>query len=168
MPEHIGNISSLISKKSPPPKRVPSRIEILEGRVRTLESALATLIKEVRALRAAVERLEKTPPKATPQTKPEKPQPAAPPPKTAKSKPKQPWDDPQRLAEISELADRILVSSNIESLTKAEVVSHFDVDTKLAGQTLAWMVMKKTMRMHTPEPTEDNPDPKNVFSAKSG
>ena len=162
MPDHIGNISNLITKKSPPPKRTPSRIEMLEGRVATLESALATLLEEVRALRAAVERLEKPP------TKTEKPKPAAaPPPNAAKSKPKQPWDDPQRLAEISQLADRIL-ASNIKALTKAETVERFDVDTKLAGQTLAWMVMKKMMLMQTPKPTEDNPDPKNVFSIKGG
>lgn len=166
MPDPIGNINNLITKKSPPPKRVPSRIEVLEGRVATLESALATLIEEVTALRASVERLEKPPPKATPKTKTEKPKPAdtAPPPKPTKSKAKQPWDDPQRLAEISQLADRILHENT--PLTKAETAERFNVDTKLAGQTLAWMVMKKTMLMHTPEPTEDNPDPKNIFSPK--
>ena len=171
MPDHIGDISSLITKKSPPPKRVPSRIEVLEGRVGTLESAVATLIEEVRALRASVERLEKKPLKennATPKHKTEKPQPAAaPPPKAAKNKPKQPWDDPQRLSEIESLANRIL-ASEIRALTKAETVERFDVDTKLAGQTLAWMVMKKMMQMQTPKPTQDNPDPKNVFRIKNG
>lgn len=166
MTEHMGDISNLISKRKPAPKKIPSRIEMLESRVATLESGMATLIKEVSALRAAVESLEKTPLKATPKTKPEKPKPAAPPPpKENKGKPKQPWDNPERLAEISQLADRILAANT--PLTKAETAERFDVDTKLAGQTLAWMVMQKTMLMHTPEPTEDNPDPKNVFSPKS-
>ena len=168
MSDPIGNIDNLISKKSPPPKRVPSPIEVLEGRVATLESALATLIEEVTTLRALVERLEKIPPKAeaTPKRKTEKPKPAAsPPPKAAKSKPKQPWDDPQRLAEISQLADRIL-ASQIRALTKAETVERFDVDTKLAGQTLAWMVKIGKMSMESPEPTEGDPDPKKVFRVK--
>lgn len=171
MTEHMGDISNLISKRKPAPKKNPSRIEMLESRVATLESGMATLIKELTALRAAVERLEKNPLKennATPNTKTEKPKPAAaPPPNAAKSKPKQPWDDPQRLSEIESLADRIL-ASEIRALTKAETVERFDVDTKLAGQTLAWMVMQKMMLMHTPEATEDNPDPKNVFRIKNG
>jgi len=170
----LGRLSDIAGSRVIDPDEPESeneRITALERRVSTLELLLNDVMHQL-------DKPSQTsaPPKksaSTPQRK-NKPKPQQQPPKR-KNKPspekkqpqKQPWDDPQRLAEISELADRIL-AANIETLTKAEVVSHFDVDTKLAGQTLAWMVMKKTMRMHTPEATEDNPDPKNVFRIKNG
>ena len=59
MPDPIGDISGLISKKTSKPKpKPPSRIEVLEGRVATLESALKTVLSELTALRADVERLK--------------------------------------------------------------------------------------------------------------
>ena len=79
--------------------------------------------------------------------------------------PNRPQTDSERLAEISELADRIL-ASNIDAVIKAETVEPFSVDTKLAGQTLAWMVMKGRMEMISSEPTQDDPDPKKIFRLK--
>ena len=84
----------------------------------------------------------------------------------ATQKHKQSWDDPERLTEISALADRILAETSLASLTKAETVSRFGVDSKLAGQTLAWLVMKGKMSMLSPEPTQDDPDPKKIFRLK--
>ena len=54
----IGNISNLIGKKRAKPPQPPSRIEVLEGRVVTLESALQTVLSELTALREDIQRLK--------------------------------------------------------------------------------------------------------------
>jgi len=154
------------------PESENERITALERRVSTLELLLNDVMHQLDKPSQT-----STPTKtsaSTPQRK-NKPKPQQPSPQR-KNKPspekkqpqKQPWDDPQRLAEISELADRILSDISSDGLTKAETVERFQVDSKLAGQTLAWLVATGKMKMQTPAPTQDNPDAKNVFSLKSG
>ena len=145
------------------PATESERITALEKRVATLEGLLNDVMhqlnhpKETQTKTSASTPQRETKPKQ--QSKPKsKPQP----------KPKQPWDDPERLAEISALADRILAETRLASLTKAETVARFGVDSKLAGQTLAWLVMKGKMSMESPEPTQDDPDPKKIFRLKRG
>lgn len=58
MSEQIGNISNLVQKKQSKPPTPPSRIEVVEGRVATLESALKTVLSELTALREDVDRLK--------------------------------------------------------------------------------------------------------------
>ena len=66
MPEHIGNISNLIVKKtkktSAPQPKPPSRIDMVERRVDTLESTLNTIVKELAALRETVDLLKTSAP----------------------------------------------------------------------------------------------------------
>ena len=177
----IGTLSDVAGNRATDPDAPQTerqRIEALEKRVATLELLLNDVMHhidnpkktETKTSASTPERKTKTTPKppskpksnpkqkTTPKQKPK--------PKSPKQKTPQPWDDPQRLAEISALADRILAETSLASLTKAETVSRFAVDSKLAGQTLAWLVMKGKMSMLSPEPTQDDPDPKKTFRLK--
>lgn len=169
----LGRLSDIAGSRVIDPDEPESeneRITALERRVSTLELLLNDVMHQLdkpsqtsappKTSASTPQQKNKPKPQQTPPQRKNKPSPE-------KKKPqKQPWDDPQRLAEISQLADRIL-AANIEALTKAETVDRFDVNTKLAGQTLAWMVMKGKMKMETPKPTKDDPDPKNIFSIKN-
>ena len=171
----IGTLADVAGNRSTDPDAPQTerqRIAALEKRVSTLELLLNDVMhhldnpKKTETKTSASTPERKTKPKPKQPSKPQpKPKPKSPNPK---QKPKQPWDDPQRKNDISALADRILSDPRGEALTKAEVVSHFDVNTKLAGQTLAWLVMKGKMSMESPAPTPDDPDPKKIFCLKRG
>lgn len=152
----IGRLADVVgSRRTDPdaPQTERERITALEKRVATLELLLNDVMHQLdHPQKTQTKTSASTPPR---ETKPKQPQ-----------KPKQPWDEPERLAEISALADRILAETRLASLTKAETVSRFGVDSKLAGQTLAWLVMKGKMSMESPEPTQDDPDPKKIFRLK--
>lgn len=145
----IGTLSDIAGSRREPevPQTEIERITALEKRVATLE----------RLLNDVTHQLNTTIPQPSPS--------ASTPKQKLSPQKKHPWDDPDRLAEISELVDRILASEICE-LTKAETASQFKVNTKLAGQTLAWMVKTGKMTMQKPEPTVDDPDPKIVFRVK--
>ena len=147
------------------PATESERITALEKRVATLEGLLNNVMHQLDTpQKTQTKTSASTPPR---ETKP-KPKQQSKPKSKPQPKPKQPWDDPERLAEISALADHILAETRLASLTKAETVARFGVDSKLAGQTLAWLVMKGKMSMESPEPTQDDPDPKKIFSVKRG
>ena len=146
------------------PQNESQRITALEKRVSTLELLLNDVMHQLDAPKKTETKTSASTPQRKTKNTPK--QPSKPKSRFPKQKHKHPWDDPQRLAEISALADRILSDTRVGSLTKAETVDRFAVDSKLAGQTLAWLVMKGKMSMRTPEPTTDDPDPKNIFTVK--
>ena len=163
----IGDISNLIKKSTSKPKK-PSRIEVLEGRVATLESALETLIRELTALRADVKSLrtptEKAPPKATAK-------PTATPKATGKPKRKtfHPWDDPEILKDLEACRPQILqLLSDGKQITKQGCADALSINANLAGRTLSYMMtVKKELQMISPPKTPDDPDPKKRFRLKT-
>lgn len=164
----LGTLSEMAGDRVKAPDRPESdteRIIALERRVATLELLLNDVMHHL-----DTQTQTHTPGKPAASTpKPQKPKKQhnpKPPKQKKKQKQPQPWDDPHRRAEISQLADRILAETPMDSLTKAEVVSRFAVNTKLAGQTLAWMVKKGKMSMRSGHPTEDDSDPQKIFSIK--
>lgn len=169
MPEHIGNITNLITKKTSAPKRSPSRIEVLEGRVGTLESALETVISELTALRSEVKGLSKPAPKAKATPKPTAKPTASPTGrKTSKRKTFAPWDDPEILKDIEASRPRILeLLSDGQQITKQGCAETLGMDLTLAGRTLSYMMtVKKEIVMIEPPKTPDDPDPKKRFRLK--
>ena len=181
----IGTLSDVAGNRATDPDAPQTerqRIEALEKRVTTLELLLNDVMHhldtpkktETKTSASTPQRKTKTTPKQNSKPKSNPKQKTTPKQKTKpkspkqKQKTKQPWDDPKRLADISALADRILSDPRGEALTKAETVSHFDVNTKLAGQTLAWLVATGKMSMESPAPTPDDPDPKKIFCLKRG
>lgn len=175
MPDPIGNINNLISKKTSlprSPKNPPSRIEVVEGRVATLESALKTVLSELTALRETVDRLK--PPKVSPAPpKPDAPRDASAKPreKTKVSKPKQklPWDDPDIRQDIEACRPKILeLLSDGNETTKQGCADALGIDVSLAGRTLSYMMtVKKEITMISPPATEADPDPKKIFRLKT-
>lgn len=94
-----------------PAKQDPVTLASLAGRVSTLESALATLIEELTALRADVQRLSKTkatPPKNARSKVEAKPTAAPKPPKKERRTPVLPWDDPEILTALEASRPQIL------------------------------------------------------------
>ena len=178
MSEQIGDISNLISKSTSKPKpKPPSRIELLEGRVATLESTLKTVLSELTALRESVERLSlKTatakPPKentATPTETSAKQ--AAKPPSPPKSKRTRSgtWDDPDIRKELEACRPRIralLVEE--KEITKQGCADALNIAATLAGRTLSYMMTQTNeIEMISPPKTEDDPDPKKIFRLKT-
>ena len=163
----IGTLSDIAGSRIEPEGQQTEieRIIALERRVSTLELLLNDVMHQLDT--QAPQQPSPNPSASTPKKKkpPPKSKHKQPHQKQKKQKLLQPWENPDRLAEISKLADRILASEICE-ITKAETISQFDVDTKLAGQTLAWMVKTGKMSIESPEPTEDDPDPKKVFRVK--
>lgn len=171
----IGRLADVAGSRHTDPDPQPTeaeRITALERRVSTLELLLNDVMHQLdqpSQTSAPPKKSASTPkthkPAPKPQQKQSKPKQQKP---TKPKKPKQPqpWDNPQRLAEITELGNRILASEK-NDFTKAAVVSQFQVNTKLAGQTLAWLVSTGKMKMHTPEPTQADPDPKKIFSIRT-
>lgn len=179
----IGNISNLINKSPSKPKPKPSsRIELLEGRVATLESALQTVLSELTALRESVDLLKTataTPPKentATPtensakvdakppatetETKP------PPPAKVSKRTPKRsPWDDPDIRKELEACRPQILRLLRAEKeITKQGCADTLGIDASLAGRTLSYMMTQTNeVRMISPPKNPEDPDPKKRF-----
>lgn len=174
MPDPIGNINNLISQKTSPPRspKNPSRIEVLEGRVATLESALQTVVKELTSLRAEVQRKPESPKEtAPPKTEVSKPSAAAAPsPTTPKAKRKsvQPWDNPETLKALEACRPKILeLLSDGTEITKAGCADVLGIDASLAGRTLSYMMtVKKEIEMISPPATEADPDPKKIFRRK--
>lgn len=173
MPDPIGNINNLISKKTSPPRsaKPPSRIEVLEGRVATLESALQTVLEELTALRGSVDRLK--PPKVSPAPpKPDAPREASAKPlektKVSKPKPKVPWDDPDIRKDLEAVRPRLLeLLSDGAETTKQGCAEALNIDASLAGRTLSYMMTQtKEIVMISPPPTEADPDPKKRFRLK--
>ena len=192
MPENIGNISNLIEKKQSKPPTPPSRIEVVEGRVATLESALKTVLSELTALRADVEGL-KTSRTDAPQGNPGFPRPSEtakpqkePPPKENTAKPTQtstkrdakpppppkskrprsgPWDDPDIRKELEACRPRILeLLSDGQQITKQGCADALGIDASLAGRTLSYMMTQTNeVRMISPPKTPEDPDPKKIF-----
>ena len=185
----IGNISNLVRKPpSKPPKR--SRIEVVEDRVSTLESALKTVLSELTALRADVEGLktatakpqQETPPKentakptqtsAKPAVKPpstETETKPAPPQKVSKRPRSGPWDDPEVRQDIEACRPRILELIKTEKeITKQGCADALGIGASLAGRTLSYMMVQTNeITMISPKKTEDDPDPKKIFRLKT-
>lgn len=165
MPKHIGDISNLISKPAMKPKKPPSRIEVLEGRVATLESALKTVLSELTALRADVEGLKTSTakPPAT-ETAPKPPSP----PKVSKRPRSTPWDDMEIRLQLEAVRPRILeLLSDGEQITKQGCADALNIAATLAGRTLSYMMTQtKEITMISPPKTEDDPDPKKLFRLK--
>ena len=171
MPDPIGNINNLISQKSsaPNPKKPPSRIEVLEGRVETLESALQTVLEELTSLRADVQSKPESPKEtATPKTAAKPPSEATPPPPKAKRKSVHPWDDPERLKALEACRPKILeLLSDGNETTKQGCAEALGRDASLVGRTLSYMMtVKKEIEMISPPPTAADPDPKKIFRRK--
>ena len=170
----IGRLADVVgSRRTDPdaPQTERERITALEKRVATLELLLNDVMHQLDHPKETQTKTSASTPQRETNPKPKQPsKPKSKPQQKHKPKPqqkhKQSWDDPERLTEISALADRILAETSLASLTKAETVSRFGVDSKLAGQTLAWLVMKGKMSMLSPEPTQDDPDPKKIFRLK--
>ncbi|MXV82921.1 hypothetical protein F4Z98_06050 [Candidatus Poribacteria bacterium] len=157
MPEHIGNIGNLISKKkTSAPKRSPSRIKVLEGHVAALESTLKTVLCELTALREEVQRLRESAceTKAKPQND---------------RKLSQPWDDPETLEEIEACRLRVLkLFDRRRELSKQACVDVLEIPLKLASWTLAFMTqVTKEVALFSLEATPTNPTPKKVFRLKT-
>lgn len=177
MPDPIGNINNLITRKASAPRdpKPPSRIEVVEKRVDTLESALQTVFKELTALRETVERQRRPKETATPKetgkhqasSPSEETQPRE---KTKVSKPKQklPWDAPDIRKDIEAVRPKILeLLSDGNEITKQGCADALNLDASLAGRTLSYMMtVKKEIEMISPPPTEDDPDPKKIFRRK--
>lgn len=170
----MGSIENLISRPTSAPKSVPkrspSRIEVLEGRVAMLESGSKTVLSELTALREEVQRLRES--QAFP---PAKPHPKAttlrkPTAKPQKSRqPTQPWDDPETLEEIE--ACRLRVFKLFEKhpeLSKQACADALEIPSKLAGWTLAFMIQEtKEVAMYSREATPTDPTPKKVYRLKT-
>ena len=192
MTQNIGSIENLIRKKSPsrsPKPKPPSRIELLEDRVATLESTLNKVLSELTALRADVEGLKTltaTPPKETPpkentakHTEPSakvdaKPTPTEtqtqpPPPKTSKRTRSGPWDDPEIRKELEAVRPRILeLLSDGQQITKQGCADALNIAATLAGRTLSYMMTQtKEIEMISPPKTPADPDPKKLFRLKT-
>ncbi|MDE0427026.1 MAG: hypothetical protein OXN25_19410 [Candidatus Poribacteria bacterium] len=167
---NTGSISNLISKKKAAPKRSPSRIEVLEGRVATLESTLKIVLGELTALREEVQRLSES--KAEPPAKPI-PKATATPKPTAKpqsgGQPLQPWDDPETLEEIETCRIRVLeLFDEQPEFSKQACVDALDIPSKLASWTLAFMAqVTKEVAMYSREPTPTDPTPKKGYRLKT-
>lgn len=169
--EHIGDISNLISK--PPsksgsksgtvPQKPPSRIEALEGRVASLESALKTVVKELTARRSDVKGLSDAKEKATPKTEAKPPSEATQTPPTAKATVKrdgkptvtekptpkekptrkliQPLDNPEILKAIEACRPkRLQLLCDEQEITKAGGAEALGLDASLVGRTLSYMI----------------------------
>lgn len=185
MSEQIGDISNLISKSPSKPKpKPPSRIEVLEGRVATLESALKTVLCELTSLRESVEGLRTStskPPKEntaklTASAKRDAKLPAteietkpAPPPKVSKRPRSVPWDDPEIKSELEACRPRILeLLSSENQITKQGCADALNIAAVLAGRTLSYMMLHtKEITMTSPPKTPDDPDPKKIFRLKT-
>lgn len=163
MPENIGNISNLIGKKSSAPKpKPPSRIEVVERRVDTLEATLKTVVSELTALRSEVQRLRKSEAKATDTPKPTaKPQ--------TDRKPSQPWDAPETLKAIKACRLRVLeLFQERQEVSRQDCVDALEIPLKLASWTLAFMMqVSKEISLFTCEVTPTDPTPKKVFRLKT-
>ena len=190
MPDQIGDISNLISKSPSKPKpKPPSRIEVLEGRVATLESALKTVLSELTALRADVERLKTAtakPPKETPpkentakNTEPSATPAAKPPPTETETKPPSPkkskrtrsgpWNDPDIRNDIEACRPRILeLLVEEKEITKAGCAEKLGIEASLAGRTLSYMMTQRNeITMISPPKNPEDPDPKKIFRLKT-
>lgn len=176
MSEQIGDISNLISKSTSKPKpKPPSRIEMLEGRVATLESALKTVLSELTALRADVERLKtstaKPPKENTASAKRDAKPPATatetkpPPQKKSKRTPSGPWDDKEIRLQLESVRPRILELLETEKqITKQGCADALGIDASLAGRTLSYMMTQRNeITMISPPKTPEDPDPKKRF-----
>ena len=176
MPDPIGNIHNLISKKSsPPPPKPPSRIEVLEGRVATLESVLQTVLEELTALRETVDRQSPPKEKATPKEtgkETRKPPSEDTPPQTKRKVSKRPasapWDDTAIREELEACRPRVRALLETEpEITKQGCAEALNIDASLAGRTLSYMMSQtKEIEMISPPPTEADPDPKKIFRRK--
>ena len=178
MPENIGNINNLISKKTSPPRspKPPSRIEVVERRVDTLEATLKTVLEELTALRETVERQnppkEKATPKATGKETRKPPSEDTPPQtkrKVSKRPASAPWDDKAISEELEACRPRVralLVEEN--EITKQGCAEALDIDPSLAGRTLSYMMTQRNeITMISPPATEADPDPKKRFRLKT-
>ena len=175
----IGNLSNLIEKKRAKPPTPPSRIELLEGRVATLEATVNKVLSELTALRADIERKSKTatatPPKentATPTetsekqaVKPPATETKPPPPKKSKRTRSGPWDDPEIRKELEACRPRILeLLSDGQQITKQGCADALNIAATLAGRTLSYMMTQThEVRMISPKKNPDDPDPKKRF-----
>ena len=176
MPDQIGNINNLISPKSsaPNPKK-PSRIEVLEGRVATLESALQKVVKELTALRETIESQrspkETATPKATAKQEAKSPSEETPPPppkKVSKRPASAPWDNKEICQELEACRPRVraLLETQHE-ITKQGCADALGIAASLAGRTLSYMMTQSNeITMISPPPTENDPDPKKRFRLK--
>ena len=174
---NIGNISNLIKKPTSKPKpKQPSRIEVLEGRVATLESALQTVLEELTALRETFERQnppkETATPKATAkqEAKSASSQTPPPPPKKVSKRPASaPWDDKAIREELEACRRRVraLLETQPE-ITKQGCAKTLGIDASLAGRTLSYMMTQThEITMISPPATEADPDPKKIFRLKT-
>lgn len=172
MPEQIGDISNLISKSGSRSQSLPkelSRIDILEDRVARLEVALEGVVKELTALRAAVQRKPESPtPKAIPTEVSKTPASEPKPPPKKKRKLVQPWDNPNIRRDLEACRPKILeLLRDGAEITKAGCAETLDIDATLAGRTLSYlMTQTKEITMISPPPTQDDPDPKKRFRLK--
>lgn len=169
----MGSIENLISSPTSAPKSVPkrspSRIEVVEGRVATLESTLKTVLSELTALREDVQRLRES--QATP---PAKPHPKATTPRKPTAKPQksrqptQPWDDPETLEEIEAYRLRVLeLFEEHSELSKQACADALEIPSKLMSWTLAFMIQEtKEVAMYSREATPTDPTPKKVYRLK--
>ncbi len=168
----VGTLGDVMGNVPSVPKNEPITLMDVLGRVETLETALQMLIEELTALRASIERLEKTPPKAKPmQPKPTQPETtAAEKPQTKPTTPKSvhPWDDPKILTQLEACRPRILeLLSNGEEVTKQGCADTLNSDPALVGRTISYMIaVTKEVQMISPPKTEDNPEPKKRFRLK--
>ena len=178
MPENIGNINNLISKKgSAPPPKPPSRIEVLEGRVATLESALQSVVKELTALRETFERQrspkETATPKATAKQEAKSPSddPQPPPPKkvSKRRETSAPWDNPEIREELEACRPRVLALLETQlEMTKQGCADALGIAGSLAGRTLSYMMTQThEITMISPPKTPEDPDPKKIFRLKT-
>ena len=170
MPENIGNISNLISKKTSKPPKPPSRIEEVEGRVENLETALRTVLSELTALRSDLERLKTSTAKPTETSakvdaKPPATETQPPPPKKSQPARSGPWDDPKIRSDLEACRPRILeLLKKEKEITKAGCAEKLGIDASLAGRTLSYMMTQTNdIRMISPPKTPEDPDPKKRF-----
>jgi len=173
MPENIGNINNLISKKSSAPQpKPPSRIEVVERRVDTLEATLKTVLEELTELRETVESQrrpkETATPKETAKQEAKSSSDDTQPPPTKKRKLIQPWDKPEIREAIEACRPRILkLLSDGKETTKQGCAEALGIEASVAGRTLSYMMsVKKEITMISPPVTETDPDPKKRFRLK--
>lgn len=173
MPENIGNINNLITQKgSAPQPKPPSRIEVVERRVDSLESALQSVLEELTRLRETFERQRRRKETATPKD------PAKPPseetrpqtkPKGSKRPTSAPWDDKAIHQELEACRPRVRALLETENeITKQGCADALGIDASLAGRTLSYMMTQTNeITMISPPKTQDDPDPKKIFRLKT-
>ena len=178
MPDQIGNINNLISQKSSAPRspKPPSRIEVVERRIDTLESTLKTVVSELTALREILESQRRPKETATPkatakqEAKSASSQTPPPPPKKVSKRPASaPWDDKAIREELEACRRRVRALLETEKeITKQGCADALGIAASLAGRTLSYMMTQtKEIEMISPPPTENDPDPKKIFRLKT-